>query len=320
MTGTDATRSPRWVGWCANGVAVAIGVAIAACLLASPALGQELEPRAYSIAPVGTNFVAVTAGNTRGEVLLDPSLPIDDVKADLNLGSLGYGRTFGLGGRQALAAIVFSYGLGDIEGEVLEEQKRIERSGLADMRLKMSVNLVGPPAMTPQEFATAPRKTVLGVSMTVQPPTGQYDETKLINLGTNRWAFKPEVGVSVPVGRWFLDAYLGAWFFTNNDSYFPGDATRRQDPLLSAQGHVSYTFESRAWLAFDATWYAGGEGSVDDGDPSERQNNTRMGGTFSLPITTRQAIKVVANTGASARTGSDFDTYLIGWQFTWFDR
>jgi hypothetical protein len=143
----------------------------------------------------------------------------------------------------------------------------------------------------------------------------------LINIGNNRWAFKPEIGVSVPVGRWFLDAYAGVWLFTPNNDFYPdGTSSREQDPLYTVQGHVSYTFKSRAWLAFDATWYTGGAATVDDGEPSTRQNTTRVGGTFSVPVTQRQSVKIAASTGASTRTGSDFDTILVGWQFGWFDR
>jgi len=288
--------------------------------LAGAALAQDMEPRAYSSSPVGMNFLAVAAGNTRGAILFDPTVPITDARADLNLASIGYARSFGLGGRQGLVAGGFSYARGDLEGKVSAVERRTGRSGLADMRLRVSLNLVGPGAMTREQFAMAPRKTVLGVSLTIQPPTGQYDDARLINVGTGRWAFKPEVGVSVPVGRWFLDAYAGAWFFTTNDEFYPGDSMRRQDPLYAAQAHASYTFKSRAWLAFDATWYAGGEATVDGGPPSARQNTTRLGGTFSIPVTRRQSIKVAANTGASARTGSDFNTGIVGWQFAWFDR
>jgi hypothetical protein len=302
------------------GRAARVGVLVfLAALSVNPALAQEMEPRAYSSSPVGLNFVALAVGNTSGGLLFDPSLPIEDAAADLNLGVAGYARTFGLGGRQALAGVGFSYAIGSVEGVVFGDPVHTRKSGLADLRAKLSVNLLGPPAMTREQFAAAPRRTILGVSLTVQPPTGQYEEIRLVNLGTNRWAFKPEVGLSVPVGRWFLDAYAGVWFFTNNDDFFPGDAVRRQDPLTSVQAHVSYTFRTRAWLAFNATWYGGGESTIDGGPESVRQNNTRLGGTFSWPLTARQSIKFSASTGASARTGSDFDTYLIGWQFAWFD-
>jgi hypothetical protein len=247
-------------------------------------------------------------------------VPITDAEADLNLATAGYARSYGLGGRQGILSGVFSYSRGDLEGTVSEEARRTGRSGIADMRLRASINLLGPGALTREEFAAAPRGTIVGVSLTIQAPTGQYDETRLLNIGTNRWAFKPEVGLSVPVGHWFFDVYAGAWFFTSNDEFYPGESTRRQDPLLSAQAHVSYTFRSKAWVAFDATWYGGGESTVDGGPPSARQNTTRLGGTGSIPLTPTQSIKFVASTGASSRTGSDFDTYLIGWQLAWFDR
>jgi len=284
------------------------------------ARAQDMEPRAYSSSPVGMNFLASSIGNTRGGILFDPTVPITDASANLNLGSLGYARSFGVGGKQGLVSGGFSYVRGDLQGLVGNVERHTGRSGLADMRVRASLNFVGPGAMTREQFAKAPRKTIVGVSLTVQAPTGQYADDRLINIGTNRWAFRPEVGVSVPVGRWFLDAYAGVWLFTANSDFYPGGSTRTQDPLYAAQAHASYTFKSRAWVAFDATWYAGGEATVDDGAPSTRQDTTRLGGTFSIPVTRRQSIKVAASTGASTRVGSDFDTYLVGWQVAWFDR
>ncbi len=281
---------------------------------------QDMEPRAYSPSPVGTNFVAVVLGGTRGAILFDPAVPITDAHAELGQTVLGYGRSFGLFGRQGLVLVGVPYAWGYAEGAVQEETRRVHRDGFGDMRVKASLNLLGPKAMSPEEFRKAPRRTVLGVSLAVQAPTGEYDRTKLINLGTGRWAIKPEVGLSVPVGRWFLDAYAGAWFFETNDQFYPGDATRRQDPLYTLQAHASYTFKNRAWVAADATWYGGGASTVDSGSPSERQSNSRLGGTVAVPITKRQSMKLAASTGTSTRTGTDFDTVLVGWQFLWFDR
>ena len=303
-----------------NTTRLALFAVLAARALGAAAFAQEMEPRAYSSSPVGMNFLAISAGNSRGGIVFDASLPITDTSADLNLGTLGYARTFALGGRQGLAGAGVSYARGDLEGMVGGNERRTGRSGLSDMRAKISINLLGPGALTPEQFAAAPKKTIFGVSLTIQPPTGQYDETRLINIGTNRWSFKPEVGVSVPVRRWFLDFYAGAWLYTANDAFYPGDSTRRQDPLYAAQGHASYTFKSRAWVAFDLTWYGGGDATVDDGPPSSRQSTTRVGATGSIPLTRRQSIKIAASTGASERVGSDFNTGLIGWQFGWFDR
>jgi len=298
--------------------AVLAGLVLVAGIPAARA--QELEPRAYSPSPVGTNFVAVAVGASSGDVLFDPSVPITDASASIGLATVGYGRTFGLWGRQGLVTIGIPYAWGTVEGKVYEEAQEVRRSGLADVRIRTSLNLVGSKAMSVEEFRKAPRSTIVGVSLTVQFPTGEYDRTKLINLGTDRFAVKPEVGVSVPVGRWSLDAYAGAWFFQDADEFYPGNATRSQDPLFSVQGHASLTFRNGAWLAFDATWYGGGETTVDSGPPSTRQSNSRLGATFSFPLTRAQSLKFAASTGASARTGNDFDTALLGWQVRWFDR
>src|SRR5688572_14366660 len=169
------------------------------------AIAQDMEPRAYSTSPVGTSFLVLFAGATHGEILIDPTIPLMDVEADLGLAALGYGQTFALGNRQALVVAVLPYVWGDVEGMVQEEAQRVHSSDFFDFRIKTSVKHVGPEAMSVEEFINAPRRTVMGVSLTVQAPTGEYSQEKLINLGTNRWAFKPEVGVSVPVGRWYLD-------------------------------------------------------------------------------------------------------------------
>src|SRR5262245_66374145 len=56
---------------------------VMAILHAGPALGQELEPRSYSAAPVGTSFLIAGIGGSAGAVLFGPSLPVDQVRADL---------------------------------------------------------------------------------------------------------------------------------------------------------------------------------------------------------------------------------------------
>ena len=130
------------------------------------------------------------------------------------------------------------------------------------------------------------------MSLTVAAPAGQYYPGKLINIGTNRWAFKPEVGLSHPIGRWNLDGAGGVWLFTANDRFYLGDSTRTQAPLFVVQGHASYNVTRRAWAAVDATWYGGADVRVDDGPPSARQNNARLGATLSLPVGASQSLKV----------------------------
>jgi outer membrane putative beta-barrel porin/alpha-amylase len=286
----------------------------------STAIAQDLEPRAYSASPVGLNFVLVGVGRSTGGVVVDPAGPLQDVDAKTNVISIGAGRTFALIGRTALIVAALPYALAEVSGRVGETSGSVSRSGLADPRIRFSVNLVGGRAMELQEFARSKRSTIVGVSLAVAPPFGQYDRNKLVNLGANRWSFKPEAGISHSIGeKWTIDGYAGVLLFTENDEYYPGSSVRTQDPIFAFQGHASYTLKPRFWLAFDATWYTGGITVVDGTDKGNLQRNSRVGATMSLPLTRAHSLKFAVSKGATTRVGSDFTTISAAWQVAWFN-
>jgi hypothetical protein len=295
----------------------ALATAVGGVLAVAPAFAQEMEPRAYSASPTGANFLVTSYSWSTGNVVFDPTLPVSNIKADVQGLVVAVGHSFNLLGKLALVSAAFPYALVDVTGQVFEQQAEIHRSGLADARFRLSVNLRGNPAMLVREFVTTPRRMIVGASVSVTAPAGQYYETKLINIGTNRWSFKPEVGVSVPKGRWDLDGYVGAWFYTSNATFYPGAAFRTQDPVLTIQGHATYTFRPRLWAAIDGTWYRGGSSRVDDGDASTSMNNSRLGVTLSFPVGKRYSAKVAYGSGVVARTGTDFSTVAVGWQVLW---
>jgi hypothetical protein len=292
--------------------------AVVGLLLSTPAAAQEMEPKAYSASPVGTTFLVVAGSRNTGSVVFDPTLPIKDVEARIGGVAMGVGTTFGLFGKLTLVSAVLPFAWGELNGLVGENARSITRQGLADSRFKLSMNLRGNDAMRVREFVKAPPRTIVGTSLTVAAPSGQYDHTKLINLGTHRWAFKPEVGISVPKGPRDVDAYAGVWLFTANDDFYPGGLTRTQDPVVALQGHVSYTFKPRLWLAVDGTWYSGGTAQVEGNEPIGSVSNSRLGATLSVPIGQRQSIKVSYSAGVVVRTGTDFRTLAVGWQWLWF--
>jgi hypothetical protein len=280
------------------------------------ARAQEMEARAYSPAPVGANIALLVFSHQSGNVLLDPALPLRDVKVKLNSTMFGYGRTFNLAGRQAAASMALPYVWGRVSGTVFEQTQEVTRSGMGDARLRFSINLVGSPALMPREFAARKPSTVLGASVTVVTPSGQYDPRRLVNLGSNRFAFKPELGLSHPVGRWAIELIGGVWFFTDNKDFF-GGSQREQKPLTSFQGHVVYTLRPRMWLAGNATYYTGGRTIVDGSINADFQQNSRVGATFSFPVTRDHSLKVAWARGVMARTGGNLNTVAVGWQYTW---
>ena len=283
----------------------------------SSLMAQELEPRAYASSPVGLHAVLGVYSRSDGSVVMDPTLPVEDVTASINGAALGYFQSLDFFGRFANIGLSVPYAWGSIQGLLEGEFTRITRSGLGDPRLRFAVNLVGAPALKPAEFAKYRQTTNLGVSFSLAAPLGQYDPVKLINLGTNRWAFKPELGLSHLRGKWLLEAAAGVWFFADNNEFL-GTSKREQDPVLSLQGHVIYSLPKRMWLGFNANFFTGGNtrtDGVDSSSPSLR--NSRFGATFSVPIYRRHSFKISYDNGVITRLGGDFSRLSVGYQFVW---
>jgi hypothetical protein len=281
--------------------------------------GQDLDPRAYARIPVNVTVVVAGFSYSTGGIVTDATLPLEDLNAKIGAPSLGVVRSFSLFGKTAQVSAALPYAWGDASATISGVPQSTTRSGFSDMRLRFSWLLAGAPAATIGEIAKAPRKTIFGASLSVVTPTGQYFPEKLINLGTSRWAFKPELALSQPVGkRWLIDFYTGLWLFTKNDSYYPGSSVRTQDPMGSFQGHISYNIQPLMWVAFDLTYYTGGRSSIDGIEMNDRQSNSRIGGTLVLPVGKRHSVKFAYSTGAIIRSGADFSTFSVGWQTSFF--
>jgi hypothetical protein len=290
-----------------------VAAVILACLMRCVA--QELEPRAYSVSPTGANFGAVGFARSAGDVDFDPALPIESGNARLYNTFFAYGRSLDFFGRSANVAVALPYLWGNLQGTVNGTPLQARRSGLMNPAMRFSVNLYGAPAMDLEQFARFRRKTIVGASLALVAPLGQYDPARAVNIGTNRWAAKPEIGMSRRFGNWFFDLYLGAWFFSANEN-FQG-RVRTQDPIISTQTHVSYAFKPRLWAAFDANFYTGGTTSIDGLRNRDLQRNSRVGGTISIPMTKRQSLKFSGSTGAVTNIGADFISIGVAYQYLW---
>ena len=290
-------------------------------VLASSARAQDLDPRAYVHVPKDSTFLVWGFGASDGAIVSDPTLPITDIQATVLTPSLGAGHSFSLFGRtaQVFAALPFSWA--DVSGKALGEARAVERTGFSDMRLRLSWLVRGAPAVTAAELARSPRRTIIGTSLNVVAPAGQYYPDKLINLGTHRWSFRPELALSQPLGkRFLLDAYVGVSFFTANNAFFPGAAVKTQAPIGSWQFHLSYNLKPLLWAAVDVTYYTGGRSTVDGVEGGDLQANMRTGLTLGLPIGKRHSIKLAVSKGLVVQRGSDFTTYSFAWQTAWVPR
>jgi hypothetical protein len=263
--------------------------------------------------------VTLASTYNSGDLAFDPSGPIEEAIASITASTLGYIRTLNVAGRAANVMLIVPYVVGDLEGLYLGEPASAHRSGLGDTALRLTVNLLGAQAMAPKEFSSYRPRTLIGASFMIKAPTGQYDPSKLINIGTNRWSFKPEVGLVHVMGRWAIDAYVGGWFFTDNTDFF-GGMTRAQDPVLSTQAHVRYGFSRKVWAAVDGNYWWGGQTEFDGSPNDDLQNNSRVGLTFAFRPSARHSIRVAASRGAFTRIGGDFDSIGVSYSYTWFGK
>lgn len=276
----------------------------------------DMDPRSYSNIPVGLNFLIAGYIHTAGNISFAPSVPIENAKINIDSALLAYSRSLDILGKSGKIDVILPgaslFGTADVLGQPRER----DVGGLADPVARFYVNLYGAPALSVKDFSSYQQDLIVGVSLAVTAPGGQYDDEKLINLGNNRWAFKPEIGLSKAWGPVTTELAAGAYFFTDNHQPFQGD-NQQQAPLFTAQGHIIYNLSPGIWAAFDANYYSGGLITKDGKSADSSLENWRVGGTLSVAVHRHHSIKLYGNTGIYSLTGGNFDTIGIGWLYRW---
>ena len=284
-------------------------------LAPSTAQAQDLEPRAYTNTPVGINFVIAGYAYQQGDVVTDAAVPLTDGKVHVHNAVLAYARSFGLLGKSAKLDVIVPYGWASGSATVQGQNRDRYIDGFADPRFRLSVNFYGAPALSLEEFESYHQDVIVGASLQISVPLGQYDHDKLLNIGNNRWAFKPEIGVSKTIGPMSLELAPSIIFYTDNDDFL--GKTRKQDPIYAVQGHLVYRFGAPLWTSFDGTYYGGGKTTLDGVENDDRQSNARIGLTLALSVNRNNSIKLYASKAVSTRIGGDFDLIGLGWQVRW---
>ncbi len=285
---------------------------------------QDLSPRAYLITAVHSNAVNLTYSFFDGGVDFNGTIPITGATGRYSVPIFTYYHSFNFFGRSANINASLPYGVGTFSGQVLGANKQIYRSGLLDFSARLAVNLKGGPAMQAKQFAQWKQKMILGASLRIIAPTGQYDGTKLVNWGINRWAFKPEFGYSQRWGHWILDGYAGVWFYTTNNAFYspPVPKPQTEAPIGSFEGHLSYDFpKQRMWASLDGNFWFGGVTTLNGiRNLATKQTASRIGGTFSVPISKHQSLKVSYSDGTYVRFGGNYNNLSVSWQYSWIGR
>ncbi|MNF85182.1 hypothetical protein D3C84_675690 [compost metagenome] len=283
-------------------------------MLATGAVAEDLEPRSYANTPVGINFLLLGYSDLHGNVTANPSIPLEDAKLKIETVVFAFARSLDVWGRSGKFDVVVPEAKLTGSALLAGEPRKRDVTGLIDPRFRFSVNLYGAPAMSLAEFPSYQQDVIIGTSLAITAPLGQYDDSRLINLGNNRWSFKPELGVSKRVGQVTLELSGAGTFFTDNDELL-GNHVLSQDPIYQVQGHLIYAFENGIWASLDATWFEGGKSSVDGVSNHDYQENSRYGCTLTLPLIRNHSMKLNASNVGYTRTGSEFDAVCMIWQY-----
>jgi hypothetical protein len=306
--------------WKCSSLKLALWAVVVLCA-AEMLCAQDLAPRAYTITPLHANAITLTYGFYDGSLLFNGALPITNATGRYSVPVFSIYHSFNMFGHFANITASLPYAVGHFEGDFRQEQQRIYRSGLVDSTYRLAVNLKGGPPMEVPEFHKWRQKKILGVSLKVVAPTGQYDPAKLINWGGNKWAFKPEFGYSQRWGNVLLDAYAGVWFYTLNPRYFPGLNEQSQKPVGAFEGHLSYDWKTRTWVSLDGNFWFGGISSLNGiPNPDTDQTSSRVGVTGSVKLDKHQSLKLSYSNGAYARFGGNYNNLSVAWQWSWIGR
>lgn len=279
-------------------------------------IAQELEPRQLTNIPVGMNYALLGYAYAAGNILLDSSLPIEDLNANLHTIIGAYVRSIDFFGMSGKVDVIVPYARGDWEGLLEGQDSSTARSGFGDPRIRLSFNIIGSPALKLNEFRNYNQETVVGVGLQIIAPLGQYDDTKLINLGSNRWTFRPQIGISKTMDNWIVEAYLSGWFFTANSNFYNGNELT-QKPLFAGKVHVIYTLKNTMWMSFDIGYGRGGRAYINDEIRDTRISTIRLGLDWSIPFADQHTLRLAVVSGMRLERGPDFDMFTVLYQYRW---
>ncbi len=285
--------------------------------LSNAVFAQELEPRSLTNLPVGTNFIAAGYGYSWGSTLLDASIPIEDLNSNIHGIVAAYVRSinfFGMGGK---VDVILPYAIGDWDGRLEGTSRTASRSGFGDPRFRLSFNFFGSPALKLDKFKSYQPQSIIGFSIQVYAPLGQYSEDKLINLGSNRWTIKPQIGISRYNGKWIFEGYFSVWLYTANNA-FVVDSKLETQPLYVFKFHTIRSLPKNTWLTIDVGYGIGGKTILNDLLRDDRISSLRLGLSYAVPIAKRHTIKFAFLSAIRFEKGPDYDAFGISYQYRWF--
>ena len=294
-----------------------VSIAVALVSVSDRGYAQFTEAHSYDNAPVGVNEVELAYAYAHSNASLDTSLVVAGAKFNLNQGTITYTRYLGF--LHHVSWLEASVPLAGLGGSVSGTNIHSSATGAGDSSYAVTALLKGGPALSVAQFEEYKPTTTVGVSFTVTAPTGAYNANKLLNLGTDRWSFKPEIALSQPFGpeeKWQCDLYAHAYFFTDNTSYH-GVEVLRQQPLPGLEGHVSYFFVHNAWASIDTLYSFRGETVVNGVKQNDAQKNFALGSEVNVSLNRQNSLVFQFAKALVHHNGPSITGFAVKYTYSW---
>ena len=286
-------------------------LALLLACLCEPAAGQDLEPRRWTPLPSGLTVLGAGYAATRGDVLFDPVLLIEDAEVEGHTFGVSYVRSFSFAGKSARVDLTVPwqnlYWNGLLDGESASTQ----RIGLADPWVRLSMILVDHRSAEPGAHST-----VVGAALNVGLPLGEYLESRLLNIGQNRLVLRPQAGIVHTRGKWSYELTGSIFVYGDNDDFLV-DSKLEQDPLFAVQGHLVRFFNRPGWWAALSAGYGwDGETKVDNVRSDNEKRLFLSALSLGMPVGQQQGLKFTyLRSRTKTEWDSDTDTLAIAWSY-----
>lgn len=282
---------------------------------------QELTPRRWSHLPVDKNFAGLAYVYTDAEIFIDPVLQVEDLQADIQTLAFRYIHSFEFMGKTTRFDIGQSVQDGTWNGLLQGEPATATRRGLSDTKLRISSVLYGAPPLKGEAFkkyrqSVYESETLIGAAIILQLPTGDYSSDNLINLGSNRFTIRPQLGVVHQRRNWTYELSTSAWLYTDNNQFWEG-TKREQDPFYTLQGHLIYTFKPGIWISASTGYGIGGQNKINGQHKADAGRNFAFSAAAGYALTSRLGLSLTY-IGTRTQTDKSFDSDNYGLGLSWF--
>lgn len=288
-----------------------------AYIIGSTLYAQDLEPRRWTPLPAGTTVIGITYGHNSGDIGFDPVLDVEDAKVKRDFVIMGYTHFFMFAEKLMRFDALLPLHKAKWDGLLSGKPASSERTGMADPHFRLSVNLLGAPNSVSNDSKEV-INTVVGAAVGVGVPWGEYFEDKLLNLGSNRYTIRPQIGVVHTRGLWSYELTGSIFFFTDNDNLLKRNKLE-QNPFYAVQAHVIRVFEPGWWGSLSAGYGQGGALKVNGVDKDDKREGFISALSLGVPLTPNQGLKfsyIWAKTQTDTETKSKTNTIALGWSIS----